>query len=100
MQLTVISTATGSASSPGGITSANNLTIPSTVRTLFYTRGQYDGTNSSEFSGALYVGGISAGAHIEITYAAVSAPGFTWAGATAQSFTIRNVSTREISNGG
>jgi Tfp pilus assembly protein PilX len=91
VQLTVIS------SGAGAIVPANGLTIPATVRTLIYTKGNFDAKNASAFSGVLYAGNVTAGAHLSVTYAPVGAPGFNWS-ATAQSFTIRNVTTREIAN--
>jgi hypothetical protein len=80
----------------GNVTAANNITIPSTVPTLLYARGNFEEKNSSIFTGVLYVGGnISIGAHSSINFAPVSAPGFDWTNAKPQSFTIRNISTRE-----
>jgi hypothetical protein len=91
VQLTVIS------AGGGAIVPANGLTIPATVRTLMYTTGTFDAKNASAFFGVLYAGNVTAGAHLSVTYAPVGAAGFNWS-ATAQSFTIRNVSTREIAN--
>lgn len=80
----------------GNVTASNNLTIPTTVTTLVYTNGNFDAKNSSTYTGVLYAGGnIILGAHSVITYAHVSAPGFDWTNANPQSFTIRNISTRE-----
>ncbi len=88
VQLTVIA--------QGSATAANNLTIPATITTLVYTKGNFDAKNSSTFTGVLYAGGnISIGANSSITYAPISAPGFDWTLANPQSFTIRNISTRE-----
>lgn len=92
VQLTVISTGAGA------ITPANNLTIPSTVRTLIYTEGSFAAKNSSTFTGVLYAGDIAAGAHLSVTYAPVGAFGFDWSSSSPQSFTIRNISTREVAN--
>jgi hypothetical protein len=36
------------------------------------------------------------GAHSAITHAPITAPGFDWTHANPQRFTIRNVSTREV----
>jgi Tfp pilus assembly protein PilX len=81
----------------GSATAPNNLTIPSTVRTLIYTNGSFSASNKLIFTGALYAhGSFSLGANSSITYAPVSAPGFDWTNANPRSFTIRNVSTREI----
>jgi hypothetical protein len=90
VQLTVISTGIGA------ITPANNFTIPATVKTLLYTAGEFGAKNSSTFSGVLYAGSIESGAHISITYTPLAAPGFDWSQASPQSFTIRNITTREI----
>lgn len=80
----------------GNVTASNNLTIPTTVSTLVYTNGNFDAKNSSTYTGVLYAAGnVILGAHSLITYAPVSAPGFDWTLANPQSFTIRNVSTRE-----
>ena len=81
----------------GNALMSNNLTIPTTVSTLVYTNGNFDAKNSSTYTGVLYAGGnVILGAHSLITYAPVSAPGFDWTSANPQSFTIRNISTREI----
>ncbi len=81
----------------GSATAPNNLTIPSTVKTLIYTNGSFSASNKLIFTGALYAhGSFSLGANSSITYAPVSAPGFDWTNANPRSFTIRNVSTREI----
>jgi hypothetical protein len=93
--LTIISTGVGAA---GTITPANNLTIPATVRTLIYTQGRFDAKNSSTFTGVLYAGDVAAGAHLSVTYTPVGASGFDWSLASPQSFTIRNISTREVAN--
>ena len=93
VQLTVIS------SGGGTITPANNFTIPSTVSTLLYTTGTFDARNSSTFRGVLYAGGVTSGAHISVTHELLTAPGFNWAPASPQAFTIRNISTRETSGG-
>lgn len=95
VQLTVISTGLGTA---GTITPANNLTIPATVRTLIYTQGLFDAKNSSTFTGVLYAGEVAVGAHLSVTYTPVGASGFDWSTASPQSFTIRNISTREVAN--
>jgi Tfp pilus assembly protein PilX len=93
VQLTVIS------AGGGGITPANNFTIPSSVTTLLYTTGTFDAKNSSTFRGVLYAGGVTSGAHISVTHELLTAPGFNWAPASPQAFTIRNISTRETSGG-
>ena len=93
VQLTVIS------SGGGTITPANNFTIPSTVSTLLYTTGTFDARNSSTFRGVLYAGGVTSGAHISVTHELLTAPGFNWAPASPQAFTVRNISTRETSGG-
>jgi hypothetical protein len=81
----------------GNVLTSNNLTIPTTVSTLVYTNGNFDAKNSSTYTGVLYAGGnVILGAHSLITYAPVSAPGFDWTSANPQSFTVRNISTREI----
>ena len=81
----------------GNVTASNNITIPSTVATLVYTNGTFNAKNSSTYTGVLYAAGnVTLGAHSLITYAPVSAPGFDWTNANPQSFTIRNISTREI----
>jgi predicted acyltransferase (DUF342 family) len=81
----------------GSVTVSNNLTIPSTITSLVYTEGSFDGKNSSVFSGVIYAAGsISLGAYSLITQAPVTAPGFDWTHANPQRFTVRNVSTREI----
>lgn len=94
VQLTIVS-------SPGlgWIEPSNNFTIPTTVKTLIFTEGMFKAKNSSTFSGALYAGSLSAGAHIAVTYATLDDTGFDWTSANPQSFTIRNISTREIVNG-
>ncbi len=80
----------------GNVVASNNLTIPTTVKTLIFTNGNFSGKNSSTYTGVLYSGGnITLGAHSSITYAPVSAPGFDWTSANPSSFTIRNISTRE-----
>ncbi len=90
VQLTIISTG------GGYISPANNFTIPSTVLTLMYTTGQFVSSNSSTFTGALYAGSLSNGAHLKVTHAALKDTGFDWSSANPQSFDIRNVSTREV----
>lgn len=81
----------------GSVTAPNNLTIPSTVKTLFYTNGSFSASNKLIFTGVLYVhGSFSMGANSSITYAPVAAPGFDWTNSNPQSFTVRNISTREI----
>ena len=88
VQLTVV--VGGSAVAP------NNLTIPSTVKTLIYTNGSFAASNKLIFTGALYAhGSFAMGANSSITYAPVSAPGFDWTNSNPRSFTIRNISTRE-----
>lgn len=80
----------------GNVVASNNMTIPTTVKTLVYTNGGFSGKNSSTYTGVLYAGGnITLGAHSSITYAPVTAPGFDWSSANPQNFTIRNISTRE-----
>ena len=80
----------------GSATAPNNLTIPSTVKTLIYTNGSFSASNKLIFTGVLYAhGSFSLGANSSITYAPVSAPGFNWTNSNPKSFTIRNVSTRE-----
>lgn len=96
LQLAVISTGTAPS---GTIAPSNNFTIPSTVKTLVYTRGTFDARNSSTFTGALYAGSLSTGAHLAVTHAPVDDTGFDWTAANPTSFTIRNVSTREIISG-
>ena len=91
VQLVIIAT------NAGTISPANNFTIPATVRTLMYTKGVFDAKNSSTFTGALYAGELSAGAHVSVTHALTFSPGFDWSAASPQSFTVRNVTTREIS---
>jgi hypothetical protein len=90
VQLTVVSTGSGT------ITPFNNFTIPSTVRTLMFTQGMFDAKNSSTFTGALYAGSLNNGARLTVTYAPLDDTGFSWAAANPQAFTVRNVSTREI----
>jgi hypothetical protein len=81
----------------GSMTAPNNLTIPSTIHTLLYTGGSFAAANKLIFSGVLYIhGSFAMGANSSITYAPVAAPGFDWTDANPQSFTVRNVSTREI----
>ena len=88
VQLTVV--VGGSAVAP------NNLTIPSTVKTLIYTTGSFSASNKLIFTGALYAhGSFAMGANSSITYAPVTAPGFDWTSSNPRSFTIRNISTRE-----
>ena len=88
VQLTLI--VRGSASAP------TNLTIPSTIKTLIYTNGSFSAGNKLIFTGVLYThGSFSMGANSSITYAPVSAPGFDWTQSSAQSYTIRNITTRE-----
>jgi hypothetical protein len=96
LQLTVVSTGTAPS---GTIAPSNNFTIPSTVKTLMYTKGVFNAGNSSTFTGSLYAGSLSSGAHIAVTYAPLDDTGFDWTSANPQTFTIRNVSTREIVNG-
>ena len=80
----------------GNVVASNNMTIPTTVKTLVFTNGNFSGKNSSTYTGVLYTGGnVTLGAHSSITYAPVSAPGFDWTNANPSSFTIRNISTRE-----
>jgi Tfp pilus assembly protein PilX len=80
----------------GAMTAPNNLTIPSTVRTLIYAGGSFAASNKLIFTGVLYAhGSFVMGANSSITYAPVSAPGFDWTHANPKSFTIRNISTRE-----
>jgi len=93
LQLTVVSTGNGT------IAPSNNFTIPSTVKTLLFTKGLFDATNTSTFTGLLYAGSLSSGAHISVTYAPLDDTGFDWTAANPQTFTVRNVSTREIVNG-
>lgn len=84
----------------GNVTASNNMTIPTTVKTLVFTNGNFSGKNSSTYTGVLYSGGnITLGAHSSITYAPVTAPGFDWSSANPQNFTIRNISTRETTGG-
>ena len=90
VQLTIVSTGSGT------ITPFNNFTIPSTVRTLMFTQGMFDAKNSSTFTGALYAGSLNNGALLAVTYAPLDDTGFSWAAANPQAFTVRNVSTREI----
>ncbi|MPY94525.1 MAG: hypothetical protein GEV08_16140 [Acidimicrobiia bacterium] len=90
VQLSIISTGGGE------IRPANNFTIPSTVRTLMYTTGQFVSSNSSTFTGALYAGSLSNGAHLRVTHAPLDDVGFEWASANPQSFGVRNVSTQEV----
>lgn len=92
VQLSIISTG------GGAIRPANNFTIPSTVRTLMYTTGQFVSSNSSTFTGALYAGSLSNGAHLKVTHAPLDDVGFDWASANPQSFGIRNVSIQEVSS--
>lgn len=80
----------------GNVVASNNMTIPTTVKTLVYTDKTFSGKNSSTYTGVLYAGGnVTLGAYSSISYAPVSAPGFDWSSANPQSFTIRNISTRE-----
>lgn len=80
----------------GNVVASNNMTIPTTVKTLVFTNGSFSGKNSSTYTGVLYSGGnVTLGAYSSISYAPVSAPGFDWSSANPQSFTIRNISTRE-----
>ena len=80
----------------GSATAPNNLTIPSTVKTLIYTNGSFSASTKLIFTGVLYAhGSFSMGANSSITYAPVSAPGFDWTQSSAQSYTIRNITTRE-----
>jgi hypothetical protein len=90
VQLTIISTGSGT------ITPFNNFTIPSTVRTLMFTQGTFDAKNSSTFTGSLYAGSLTNGARLTVTYAPLDDTGFNWTNANPQFFTVRNVSTREI----
>lgn len=90
LQLTIVSTGSGT------IKPSNNFTIPTTVKTLMFTDGEFDAKNSSTFTGAMYAGSLSNGAHVAVTYATLDDTGFDWSAANPQSFTIRNVSTREI----
>jgi hypothetical protein len=84
----------------GNVTASNNLTIPTTVKTLVFTNGSFSGKNSSTYTGVLYSSGnVTLGAHSSITYAPVTAPGFDWSTANPQNFTIRNISTRETTGG-
>jgi hypothetical protein len=80
----------------GSATAPNNLTIPSAVKTLIYTNGSFFASNKLIFTGVLYAhGSFTMGANSSITYAPVSAPGFDWTQAVSQSYTIRNITTRE-----
>jgi hypothetical protein len=80
----------------GNVIASNNMTIPTTVKTLVYTNGSFSGKNSSTYTGVLYAGGsVTLGANSSITYAPVATPGFDWSSANPSSFTIRNISTRE-----
>lgn len=92
VQLSIISTG------GGAIRPANNFTIPSTVRTLMYTTGEFVSSNSSTFTGALYAGNLSNGANLKVTHAPLDDVGFDWASANPQSFGIRNVSIQEVSS--
>lgn len=93
VQLSVISTCSCS------ISPANNFTIPSTVRTLLYTTGAFQSSNSSTFAGALYAGSLSNGAHVTVTHAPLADDvGFNWSLANPQSFGVRNVSTYEVNS--
>jgi hypothetical protein len=81
----------------GSMTAPNNLTIPSTVRTLLYTNGSFSAANRLIFTGVLYThGSFTMGANSSITYAPVDSPGFDWTQANPQSFSVRNIATREI----
>ncbi len=93
VQLTIVS------SGGGTITPFNNFTIPSTVTTLMFTEGAFDARNSSTFTGALYAGSLSNGARLTVTHAPLDDTGFDWTAANPQAFTVRNVSTREITLG-
>jgi hypothetical protein len=93
VQLSIIST------NGGTITPSNNFTIPGTIRTLMYTTGLFDTKNSSAFSGSLYAGSLTNGAHVNVSYQPLDDTGFDWTLANPQSFTIRNISTREIAPG-
>ena len=93
VQLTIVS------SGGGTITPFNNFTIPSTVTTLMFTQGMFDARNSSTFTGALYAGSLANGAKLTVTYAPIDDLGFNWSAANPQAFTVRNVSTREITLG-
>lgn len=93
VQLSVIS------SNGGTITPSNNFTIPQTVNTLMYTTGTFNAKNSSTFSGALYAGTLSNGAHLSVTYQPLSDTGFDWSSANPQSAIIQNITTREINSG-
>lgn len=90
VQLSVIS------SGGGSLIPANNFTIPSTVRTLMYTAGNFVTGNSATFTGVLYASNLTAGANLAVTHARVDDVGFSWVGANPQSFTVRNVSIREV----
>jgi hypothetical protein len=80
----------------GNVIASNNMTIPTTVKTLVYTNGSFSGKNSSTYTGVLYAGGsVTLGANSSITYAPVATAGFDWSSANPSSFTIRNISTRE-----
>jgi hypothetical protein len=93
VQLSIIST------NGGTITPSNNFTIPQTVNTLIFTTGMFDAKNSSTFSGSLYAGSLYNGAHLKVTYQPLADTGFDWSAANAQSFNIRNITTREIQAG-
>ena len=41
----------------GNVVASNNMTIPTTVKTLVFTNGNFSGKNSSTYTGVLYTRG-------------------------------------------
>ena len=95
VQLSVIST------NAGAILLPNNFGNPD-VPMLAYTTGAFTAVkknaNSVTYVGALYTGSFDAHANLKITYPleGLKSLGFDWSLANPQLFTIRHISTREI----
>jgi hypothetical protein len=96
LDLRLISPSGGSFSFP------TNLTIASTIKSLLYTTGSISFGNSTQLNGVVYVGGsVQVGANSTITNSSVDATGFTIEPTSSgTSYTLRNISTREITASG
>ena len=93
VQLTIVS------SGGGTITPFNNFTIPSTVTTLMFTEGAFDARNSSTFTGAPVRGQPVERRPTDRHPRALDDTGLRLDGGEPPGFTVRNVSTREITLG-
>jgi cytoskeletal protein CcmA (bactofilin family) len=94
--LTIVTFATGSASTPA-VSMSNNVTLPDDVKVVFYApNGTVKFSNLKHFTGAVYSASIALDQQFTLTFKPVTLPGFDFGPTSSTHFQIQAGAFKEV----